>query len=103
MTADIYGACASHNFSFNFSDLFIGYVSYLTCTQKTIEINNVALWPHHCFLADVIDVRELAFVLRCVKDEAGLDESEIEELIHEVDKNHDGFIDYDEFQDMVSI
>ena len=54
-------------------------------------------------VTDLIDIRELQFVLNSIKSEAGLDDSEIEELIHELDKNQDGFIDYDEFQDMVSI
>ena len=51
----------------------------------------------------MIDVNQMRFVLQNIQDQSGLDENDIDELIQEVDKNEDGFIDYEEFQSMITL
>ena len=54
-------------------------------------------------VSDMIDVNQMRFVLQNIQDQSGLDENDIDELIQEVDKNEDGFIDYEEFQSMITL
>ena len=51
--------------------------------------------------AEEIDVKQLRWVLISTLELNDLDENEVDELLHEFDKNNDGFIDYAEFQSML--